>query len=314
MDISVIIVNWNTRDILSQCLNSLRNHPASYPMEVIVVDNASSDGSAELVREKFPEVRLIVNKENCGFAKGNNIGIQQSSGKYVCIMNSDVLVLEDTLNRMYDYMEANPRIGILGPKFYRDMERTGIDPTSCRKFPTIWNKLCEALALHKLFPGSEFFSTPEMDYFAHDSIKKVEVIAGTTWMVRRTALDEVGLMDESFFMYGEDLDWCKRFWDHGWEVLFFPEALAIHFGRSSSSKEPVRFHLEQQRSAMRYWRKHHGITGVFCIHAIGLLHHAIRLLGQMILYSVKKKERSQLAGKIVCNSRALLFYLGLPRK
>ena len=147
-----------------------------------------------------------------------------------------------------------------------------------------------------------------------NEIHEVEILPGAFILMRKKVLDEIGLMDESFFMYAEDMDWCKRFWNKGWKVVFFPDALALHHHGASSSRQPLRFHLEQQLSSMKYWRKHHGVTGMICISTIKFFDHSIRLFGQLALYLVWKSRRNELACKIECNARTLLFLVGFSRK
>jgi GT2 family glycosyltransferase len=212
MEVSVIIVSWNTRDILRDCLKAMYAQTKGIDLEVIVVDNASNDGSAETVGTQFPQVKLIRNSENLGFAKASNIGIEACSGKYVALVNSDIVVLGDCIKKMIEFIDQHPDIGMAGPQILNPDH--SLQPR-CRHFPTIWNNLCQALGLNYLFPNSAFFSEPFMKYWAHDEVRKVDVITGCFWMVRRKAIDEVGLIDEDFFIYGEDIDWCKRFHNTG---------------------------------------------------------------------------------------------------
>ncbi|EIC28188.1 glycosyltransferase family 2 protein [Methylomicrobium album] len=274
--VSVIIVSWNARDYLKKCLKSLAGGMCSYPMEIIVVDNASSDGSAECVAAEFPHVRLIRNADNLGFAKANNIGVVASRGQYLAFINSDVEVLPDCLTRLVDYVEAHPEVGMAGPFI---IGGDGRMQRSCRGFPGVWNMFCRALALDTLFRSVRLFSGYSMAYWSQDSLRPVDILSGCFWLVRRPALDRVGLLDEAFFIYGEDMDWCKRFWKHGWKVVFYPEAKAIHYGGASSSNAPVRFYIERQKADLQYWRKHHSPPAVAAYLLISCLHMALRLAG-----------------------------------
>lgn len=288
LDISVIIVAWNTQKCLVNCLRSLLEDHAGYSQEIIVVDNGSSDGSVETVESEFPHVKLVRNSENLGFAKANNIGIRASTGRYVCLVNSDVIVLDGCVGKLMEFMDQNPNIGMAGPRVLNPDRTLQV---SCRHFPTIWNNLCQAFGLNKVFPKSEFFSDWFMDYWNHDSIRSVDVLSGCFWMVRRKALDEVGLLDEDFFIYGEDIDWCKRFHEAGWDMMFYPEAEAIHFGGASSSNAPIRFFLEMQKADLQYWRKHHGQFGVLIYWIIILLRQLARIPTYILMYIFQAKHR-----------------------
>ncbi len=220
MDISVVILSWNDKPYLEICLQSLRDAAPSRPMEIIVVDNASSDGSPEMVEALFPEVRLIRNTENLGFPKGNNVGIKASRGKYVFLLNSDIKIFAGCLDTLADYMDLNPKVGMVGPRI---LNRDLTHQSSCRRFPTLWNNFCTTSGLATVFTGSKLFSGEHMIYFKGDRLIDAEVLVGCFWTVRREAVDQFGLLDEGFFMFAEDLDWCKRFWAAGWRIVFCPE-------------------------------------------------------------------------------------------
>ena len=275
MELSIVIASWSAKDYLARCLRSFAEHPSRHSMEIIVVDNASVDGSPEMVEASFPDVRLIRNPRNMGFAKACNIGIGQSSGAYVCLVNSDVVLSDRSVDVMYEYMQQNPAVGMVGPRF---VGPDGELQMSCKSFPTLWNHLMSWLTLDRLFPSSRLFAGRHMTWFSHDEVRRVDVLAGTFWMIRRKVLEDVGLLDDRFFFYCEDLDWCKRCWQAGWEVVFLPEAEIGHHHGASSKRQPVRFYVQQHRSALRYWRKHHHPVAVFIIAANMLLHQALRVL------------------------------------
>jgi len=294
-DVSIIIVSWNAKRHLLNCLNSLENTAKGYSQEIIIVDNASSDGSPDAVARQFPQVRLIKNKENLGFARANNIGIHQSSGRYICLVNSDVIVLNGCIENLISFMDNHPTAGMAGPRILNP-DRT-LQP-SCRHFPTIWNNLCQALGLNRLFPKSAFCSYWIMNYWSHDSIRSVDALSGCFWMVRRKALNEVGPLDEEFFIYGEDLDWCRRFHQAGWDVVFYPMAEAIHIGAASSANSPVKFYLEMQKADLHYWQKHHGSIGRTVYLAIILLRHLLRVVLIGLLYLFRPSHRETISFKL----------------
>lgn len=280
--VSIVIVVWNAKAYVLECLSTLREFCKQSYTEVIVVDNASTDGTPELVAQMFPEFKLIRNSENLGFAKANNIGMQQSSGKFVCLVNSDVKFTSDCISPILDYMHQNPGVGMLGPKMLGG--DGSVAYRSTLRFPTVWNTFCRALGLDVAFKGSRFFGGLLMSDFDHETTVPVEVLVGWFWVVRRKALQRVGLLDTQFFMYGEDIDWCYRFHEAGEQVMFFAGAEAYHYGGASSSAAPARFYLEQCRANWRYFRKHHSFLAQMGYLAAVALHHAIRLTGYACVY------------------------------
>ncbi len=288
VDVSIIIVSWNARNYLEKCLNMIRIS-STYRLEVIVVDNASSDGSPEMVQEKFPSILLIRNQENLGFAKANNIGLTHAEGRYLCLVNSDVEMLDSCLEKMIQFMDRHPDIGLAGPRI---LNPDGSLQPSCRFFPTVWNNLCQTFWLHRLFSRSAFFSEPFMTFWGHDSVRDVDVLRGCFWMARREAWQAVGGLDESFYIYGEDIDWCRRFHLQGWRVVFYPEAQAIHYGGASSANAPLRFCLEMQRADLHYWRKYHGWRGEMVYRLILLLRHGLRGVGFGLLLCFSPASRT----------------------
>jgi hypothetical protein len=288
MDLSIIIVSWNAKGFLQECLGSIFAQGFSRPLEVIVVDNCSKDGSTDMVRADFPQVVLIENKKNYGFAKANNIGIKQSRGTHLALINSDVKLIEGCLYQMCAFMDQHPKIGISGPRILNSDHSL---QDSCRKFPTLWNNFCEAVGLNKLFPKSDFFCGEHMIFFSHDVVRRVDGLVGAFWMVRRSALDQVGLLDERFFIYAEDIDWCRRFWNAGWEVVFCPSALAIHYIGRSSANDPVRFSTEQMKAKFQYWSKHHSRFHVLALSAIVLFHYGVRAACEALRFAVASRGK-----------------------
>lgn len=307
--VSVVIVVWNAKKYVLECLDSLREHCGKACFEIIVVDNASTDGTPELVAELYPEVKLIRNPENLGFAKANNIGIGQSSGEYVCLVNSDVKFLENCISPMVEYLSKNPSVGMVGPKM---LASDGTVWRSTMRFPTIWNHFSRALGLDIAFKGSRWFGGLLMSDFDHRTTTPVEVLNGWFMVVRRSAMERVGLLDPQFFMYGEDVDWCYRFHQAGEGVVFFAEAGAIHYGGASSSNAPLRFYLELYRATWQYWRKHHGTLAQMGFLAAFSVHHALRLLGSALTYLCLPSQRPSTANKFK-RSLACLQWVGAAR-
>lgn len=292
--ISVIVVTWNAKRYVEECLASLRQN-ADKETEIIVVDNASSDGTPELIRDQFPEVRLIANRENYGFARGNNIGIATSHGRYLFLVNSDVNVPAGCFQKIVAYMDTHPEVGLLGPQMlgpHQEIRR------STMRAPTLSNLFCRALALDTIFRGKRWAGGFLMGDFAHDTTREVEVLNGWFWVVRRRAADQVGWLDERFFMYGEDLDWCYRFRQAGWKLVFFADAAAVHYGGASSAAAPLRFYLEMQRADLQYWKKHYGWGSCLVYRAITVLHELMRMAGYAVIHLLKPPARPESAHKI----------------
>jgi len=305
-DLSIVIVSWNAKKYLEECLTSLHGLDEGPSLEILVVDNASSDGSPEMVRNQFPDVKLIETGANLGFSRANNLAIELATGKYVCLINSDVNVPSDCLAKMYRYMEKEPTIGLLGPKMI------GVDGRAHRsgmRFPSIWNAFVRALALDSIFKGTGIFGGSLMADFQFDRTRDVDVLNGWFWMVRREALNQVGLLDERFFIYGEDIDWCKRFHLAGWRVVFYSEAEALHYGGASSANAPLRFSLEKQRANLQYWEKYRGRTAVFCCLMGVWLHQVIRAAGWWLVYLTRRSLRSRADFEIAQSAACLRWVL-----
>jgi GT2 family glycosyltransferase len=307
--VSVVIVVWNAKSYVIECLESLREHCQQVCSEVIVVDNASTDGTPELVAEMFPELKLIRNPENLGFAKANNIGIAQTSGEYICLVNSDVKFIDDCVSPMVRYLGDHPAVGMLGPKM---LAASGEVRRSTMRFPTVWNSFCRAVGLDSLFKGSRSFGGLLMSDFNHRTTAPVEVLNGWFLLLRRSAVERVGLLDPQFFMYGEDVDWCYRFRQVGELVVFFGEAGAIHYGGASSANAPLRFYLELYRATWQYCRKHHGGLAQFGFLGAFALHHSIRLLGSAFVYLWSPSQRPETAARFK-RSLACLQWVGAAR-
>ena len=290
VDISVVIVGWNARRYLELCLESLEAAPPRRSMEVLVVDNASTDGTAEMIEAKFPSVKLLKSPENLGFSRGNNLAIRQCQGRYIALVNPDVIVLPGCLDALADFLDQHPKVGNVGPRVFNpDMTQQ----STCRRFPTLWNNFCSATALATKFKNSRIFAGEHMFYFAHDRTLTVDVIVGCFSMIRRETFDAVGLLDENLFMYGDDVDWCRRCWNAGWQVVFYPGAQAIHDRGKITAPYPVRFALAQQKSVLYYWSKHHGFWGLLGIRGIMLFHHVTRYTAATILDSARRQGRVQ---------------------
>lgn len=233
-DLTVIIVSYNVRDFLEQALTSIRKALRGLNSEICVVDNASVDGSAELVRTHFPDVTLIVNEENLGFARANNLVLKNSEARYFCLINPDTIVQEDTFRTTIDYLNSHDDVGMAGCKI---LNPDGTLQLACRRsFPTPWIAFSKVVGLSRLFPRSRLFGRYNLTYLDPDQSYPVEAISGSFMVVRREVVEKVGALDEDFFLYGEDLDWCYRIGKAGWKIQYLPATQIIHFKGESSRR------------------------------------------------------------------------------
>ncbi|MHB9133083.1 MAG: glycosyltransferase family 2 protein [Armatimonadota bacterium] len=253
MLLSIVIVNWNTREDLRRCLASLPAGASTTSLEVFVVDNASTDGSAEMVEAEFPGVRVIRNSGNTGFAHANNQALRQCEGDYLLLLNPDTLVQPGALDVLIAGMEAHPDTGIGGAKL---LNKDGSLQYSCRRFPTFTTGLFRNSALGRLFPGNHLVRDYLMTDFDHATIAEVDWVSGAALCIRRKAFEAIGLLDETFFMYCEDVDWCYRAKLTGWKVCYFPAAVITHIIGCSSDQAVEAMVRAHHRSMGIYFRKH----------------------------------------------------------
>ncbi len=253
VDLSVIIVSWNVRDLLRRCLHSVFG-ARGLTLEVTVVDNASTDGSVEMVRNEFPHVHCIDNPDNRGFPAANNQGIAIAQGRYVLLLNSDTETVGDALATMVVFADTHPQVGVVGPQLLND---DGSVQSSRRRFPTLATAFFESTWLQPCAPRrllERYYVLDQPD----DVTLDVDWVKGAALMARREAIEQVGLMDDGYFMYSEELDWCRRFREAGWRVVYLPTAQIVHYeGKSSEQVLPVR-HIHFQSSKVRYFYKFHG--------------------------------------------------------
>lgn len=252
-DLSVVIVNWNTCEELEGCLRSLEGGGLDRT-ETIVVDNASSDKSVDMVRRKFASVQLIQNAANLGFARAANQGIAASSGKYVLLLNPDTVTALGSLSKLVEFGNDNPKVGIFGPKIlYPD----GSLQYSCRRFPTLQAGLFRNSILGRFFPRNAYTRDYLMVEWDHGETRDVDWVSGAAAVIRRELLEDIGLLDERFFMYCEDVDIAYRAKQQGWRVAYYPETEVIHARAKSSDKDPNRMIVEFHKSMHRFFRKHY---------------------------------------------------------
>jgi len=256
MDVTIIIVNWNTSETLRKCLSSVYQSTKRIDYEVIVIDNASQDGSPDMIKAEFPQVHLVQNKKNAGFAAANNQGMAIAKGRYVLLLNSDTVILKNAIYKTVKFADAHPEAAVIGCRVLNP-DRS-LQPT-CFMFPSVLNMILSCTYLYKLFPRNKFFGRERMTWWDRRTIREVDVVTGCFMLVRREAIESVGMMDEQFFMYGEETDWCYRFKQAGWKILFTPDAEIIHIGGQTSKYIRIEAALQLRGSILRFIRKHYSL-------------------------------------------------------
>lgn len=272
MKLSIIIVNWNTKTLLQKCLSSVFTHLKNINFEVFVVDNASSDQSVLMVKEKFPQVKLIENQKNLGFAKANNQAIEKSTGEYVLLLNSDAELIDDSWRKMVDYLASNGTVGVLGPKILNP-DKT-IQP-SVRHFPSLSVQVLILLKLHHIFKKAKSLKHYFHTDFDYDNSQSVDQVMGACFMIRKKLLEQIGRLDEKFYIWFEEVDFCQRAVKAGWQVYYYADAQIVHHGAASFNQQlRLRKQINFNNSLLHYFRKHHGWLAYFVL----LLFYAPSLL------------------------------------
>jgi GT2 family glycosyltransferase len=248
-----VIVNWNTREILSDCLKSIYEQTSGIEYEVIVIDNASDDSSGEMVKEMFPNVNLIENLENRGFAAANNQGIAVAKGRYVLLLNSDTIIMENAVAKVIEFADSRTDCGVTGCRVLnpdKTLQQT------CFMFPSVLNMFLSSTYLYKIFPKSKFFGRERMTWWDRNDTRQVDVVTGCFLLVRREVIEQTGTLDEQFFVYGEETDFCFRAKKAGWKILFTPVAQIIHIGGASSRQTTPEMTLQLRGSLLLFMKKH----------------------------------------------------------
>ena len=255
MDLSIIIVNYNTKQLTLNTIHSVFASSTLFRYEIILVDNHSSDGTVEEVSKAFPEVRTISNRHNLGFSKANNLGMQIAQGRYILLLNSDTVIMPDTLDTMITFMDEHPKVGASGCKLL--LADGSLDKTCKRGFPTPLNALYYLSGISRLFPRNPQFNQYQMSHIDPDQETQIDCLVGAFMMVRRETIAQVGMLDEVFFMYGEDIDWCYRIKEAGWDIYYYPKTHIIHYKGASSKQKPVKIIYEFHRAMILFHRKHY---------------------------------------------------------
>lgn len=258
MDISICIVNWNTKDLLYNCIDSIQKKTSGVSYEIIVVDNNSDDCSAEMVKEHFPHCKLIASNKNNGFSRGNNLGIQEATGKYILFLNPDTVLATNALYGMFQFMESCPEVGAVGCKL---LNPDGSVQFICaRTYPTLFNQFCYLMMINRLLPMSQMFSTVEMSYWDHRDSRDIDCLTGACIFARKIIIDDLKGFDEKFYMYAEEVDLCYRIKKAGWKLHFLASEGIYHLEGASSKQKPQKYFstLAQRESNRYFFLKHFG--------------------------------------------------------
>lgn len=287
----MVILNWNTRDDLKRALQSILENPAHHNIEIWVVDNASEDDSAAMVRTKFPSVHLIENERNLGFGAGNNRAIPHTRGRYVLFLNSDTIVCPGALDALIDYADTRPDAAVFGPKL---LNADGSLQYSCRSFPNLGTGFFRNTPLGRLFPKNRFSTEYLLSDWDHSTPRDVDWVSGSALMIRRDVLIQLGGFDEGYFMYCEDVDLCYRVHQLGYRVAYYPGAVIYHIIGRSSDLVPTRMTYEFHRSMYRFYGKHYRATTPWYVRPLILPGLVARAMGKLVryrLYSLRVQWR-----------------------
>jgi GT2 family glycosyltransferase len=260
IDVSVIVVNYNTAHLLKEMRDALTASSSGLSVETIIVDNASRDDSVAVLERDYSDAKLIFNDKNVGFGRANNQGLALASGRYILLLNTDAFVAPDTLVKTVAYMDAHSDCGVLGVRL---VGRDGVLQPCCRYFPTPWNLFLMRTGLHKFFARTRMVDDMEWD---HASVRECDWVIGCYYLIRREVTDQVGLFDPRYFLYSEEVDHCRMTKSAGWKVVFFPDTTVIHIGGESAKSDSQltsggQISALQIESELLYFRKHHGFAG-----------------------------------------------------
>ncbi len=273
MTLSIVIVNYNTEKLLRSCLESVYAGANGTPLDIWVVDNNSRDNSVAMLKSLFPMVRVIQNSSNVGFSRANNVVISQSRSDFILLLNPDTLIIDDAIERVVKFMKEHPEVGIAGCKV---LNRDGTLQLACRRsIPTPEVAFYRVTGLSKLFPRSRVMAKYNMTYESPDQMHEVDAVSGAFLMIRRKVVEEIGPLDERFFMYGEELDWCLRTKRAGWSVMYYPEAQIVHYKGESTKYNSRKAAIEFHRAMYLFHRKHFAkdyspVTNFFIYAGIGI--------------------------------------------
>lgn len=285
MDVSIIIVNWNTKKLLEECLNSVFKFTKGINFEAIVVDNNSKDGSVQMVEQKFPKVNLVKNQKNEGFAKANNIGIKKAKGKYIFLLNSDAYLIENSLLKLMQLAKKQKNLGVLAPQLLNSdksiQQSVGFFPDLPQIF--FWMTFLDDL------PLGQYLKPYHVDHnIFYKSTQKVDWITGAAMFIPKNVIEKSGPLDEKIFMYGEDVEWCWRIKKAGFEILLTPETKIVHVGHGSSAKMPQKAFIGEYEGLKYFYKKHRSNSS---LHIVRIL-LKIGALARIIIFSLLGRKET----------------------
>ena len=305
-ELSVVVVSYNTRDLTRRCLRSVQEHAKGIATELILVDNASADGSADMVRTEFPEVRLIANANNRGFAAANNQAFEIARGRYVLLLNPDTEVLEGTLEKVLAFAQRNPAAGVVGCRVrYPD----GTQQSTFFRFLRLSTVIVNLFVPNRWMRKSEGLGRSRYVGADLDATQDVEVVAGCFMLVPPAAIDQVGGMDEGYFMYGEEADWCYRMRRAGWSALYYPDATILHHGGQSARQRPGPMLRAMARSQLRFLEKTQGRFAAYVANLLMLLRDLPRSLLWQLLGALPNGRKSRVGLSLEASAHRVRLHL-----
>lgn len=292
IDVTAVIVNYNTRDLLRPCLDALRASAAGLRLQVVIVENGSRDGSVDVLRAGFSDCDLLVNATNVGFGRANNQALALARGRYLLLLNTDAFVAADSLGKTVRYLDEHPACALLGVRL---VGRDGVLQPSCRYFPTPWNEFLVRTGLSRFFPGTRLVDDMAWD---HASPRQCDWVPGCYYLVRKSVVDRVGLFDPRFFLYYEEVDHCRAVKAAGWQVMYFAGTTVVHIGGESAKSDSEitatgrQISALQIESALLYFRKHHGHSGLWLSVLLTTLGDALLALKWLLKHKTLRGARA----------------------
>lgn len=306
MSVTTVVVSWNVRDYLRRCLRSLREAAAQTPLEVWVIDNGSSDGSAEMIRQEFPEVCLLVNADNPGFAAANNQAIRAGTGQYVLLLNPDAELVSGALATLCAYLDRHPQTAVVGPQLRNSDETV---QSSRRRAPRLATGFVESTQVQQRLPRTWLTDHYYVADRLESDVQPVDWLVGACLLVRREAIEAVGLLDEGFHLYSEELEWCLRFRRAGWDIVYQPAARVVHHSGQSSGQDLFQQHFHHHRSKYRLYRQLFGWPAALLLRmwiALLYLEQFVEEAAKMLLVTRNRPMRRQ---RLRVVARMLLWHL-----
>ena len=313
VELSIIIINWNSRDFLRDCLKSIEENPPPFSYETIVIDNASYDGSAEMVHGEFPKIKYLQGPDNLGFSRGNNAAAESSSGRNLLFLNPDTKVLGNALDVMRDYLDAHHDVGIVGCRILNS--DGSVQTTAVQAFPTLLNQTLDADVLHRWFPKSRLWGTAAL-FSGSTAPTRVDMISGACLMIRRSVFEQIGGFSQDYFMYSEDVDICQKAHRAGWNAYYVPSVSVIHYNGQSTNKRPSNFtHIMQQESRLIYFHKMRGSLYAlsFRVSRVPIAVIRMAMIATLLIFPFGPERRQELRSSLSKWLAILRWSLGLQQ-